>query len=96
MLKNLKLLLKLTEETQGKCDGRVTQAAGSCRTRPTLLSFRWKSALQRGEVRHLGLRVLVPSVLGSLVSCYTGVTEFNRFLETWALRCLDIIIGQQS
>lgn len=42
------------------------------------------------------MRTLVPFVMGSLVNYYTGVTEFKRFLERWALRCLDIIIGQQS
>lgn len=58
--------------------------------------LRWESVLQRRGLRHLGMRTLVPFVMGSLVNCYTGVTEFKRFLERWALRCLDIIIGQQS
>lgn len=39
MLKNLKLLLKLTEEKQGKCDGCVTQAEGQLpdETHPAVL-----------------------------------------------------------
>lgn len=34
MLKNLKLLLKLREEKQGKCDGRITQAEGQLPDEP--------------------------------------------------------------
>lgn len=41
MRKDLKLLLKLTEETQGKRDGRVTQAAGQLpdETRPAVIQL---------------------------------------------------------
>lgn len=54
MLKNLKLLLKLMEETQGKCDGCVTQAEGQLLNKSHLLSFQRKSVLQRGEEGILG------------------------------------------
>lgn len=85
MLKNLKLLLKLTEK-QGKRDECVTRAEGQLPDERTLLSFPWKSVLQRSGLRHLGMRMLVPFVLGSLVNCYPGVTEFNRFLENMGIR----------
>lgn len=95
MLKKLKLLLKLTEKEQGEWWMRNSGRRPAARWDPPCC-LRGESVLQRSGLRHLGMRTLVPFVLGNLVNCYTGVTEFKRFLERWALRCLDIIIGQQS
>lgn len=79
-------------QTWWMCNSGRRPAAG--REDPAIIPM--ESVLQRSGLRHLGMRTLVPFVLGSLVNCYPGVTEFNRFLETWALGCLDVIIGQQS
>lgn len=67
----------------GKCDGRVAWAEGQlpdC-AHPAITAM--EVCPQRSGLRHLGMRTLVPFILGSLVKCYTQVTELNRFLVRW-------------